>query len=288
MTKFFLSSVLVMALLAPYQKAQAKTPSCPTKGGESVFAWDLRTGVPICEQRADAERPVASLSKIASYLALKEKSDSIVISREDVDIKKNSRSRLDLGTWVPKKDAMLLSLMSSENRAAAALGRADKGGMEAHVRRMNALSKNARFVEPTGLAPENVASAKAMAKIFSLALNDERARQMMGTKSLRPEWSKKEWRHSFSGIREKWKGVIAAKTGYIEEAGRCLALAYENSEGRRVGVIILGAKEKKTRNEVVKAVLRMAGEKISWTEISVSRKAESRGLKKKKIAKKRS
>ena len=64
--------------------------------------------------------------------------------------------------------------MSSENRAAHALGRNYPGGMPALVRAMNAKARalgmsSAHFIEPTGLSSENVASPEDLSKLVIAA-----------------------------------------------------------------------------------------------------------------------
>ena len=67
--------------------------------------------------------------------------EQIQIVDADVDRFKYSSSRLSIGTTLTRRELLHLALMSSENRAAHALGRTYPGGMEAFVREMNAQAR---------------------------------------------------------------------------------------------------------------------------------------------------
>src|SRR3990172_11018963 len=90
--------------------------------------------------------------------------EPIYIDSADLDFVKDTRSRLGIGTGLLRRDMLRLGLMSSENRAAASLGRTYPGGSEAFVAAMNRKATglgmwDTRFVEPTGLSSENVSTA---------------------------------------------------------------------------------------------------------------------------------
>ena len=130
--------------------------------------------------------PIASLTKLMTGLVIAESNlsmdEPIKITQADVDTEKGSSSRLAVGTVLSRGDLMHLSLMSSENRAANALGRTYPGGMSVFVERMNqrALSlgmKDTRYVEPTGLSSRNQSSASDLAVLVSAAYKEPSLRE---------------------------------------------------------------------------------------------------------------
>ena len=100
--------------------------------------------------------------------------EGVSISDEDVDYLRGSRSRLHVGTTMPRETALLLALMSSENRAAHALARHYPGGLAAFIAAMNAKARSlgmvsTRFEDPTGLTSNNVSTANDLAKMVAAA-----------------------------------------------------------------------------------------------------------------------
>src|SRR5262249_60947489 len=122
--------------------------------------------------------PIASITKLMTAMVIIDRGldldARIVLAREDVDFKKGSKSRLKPGTVLTRNELLLLSLMSSENRAAAALGRTYPGGVQAFVAAMNAKAhalgmSSSRFVDPAGLSPANVSSGQDLARLAMAA-----------------------------------------------------------------------------------------------------------------------
>ena len=109
--------------------------------------------------------------------------ETLTISQEDVDTEKGSRSRLRVGTQLTREEMLHLALMSSENRAAHALGRAFPGGLSAFVKAMNARAallgmSDTHYVEPTGLSSQNQSSAKDLATLVKAAHEHQLIREL--------------------------------------------------------------------------------------------------------------
>jgi D-alanyl-D-alanine endopeptidase (penicillin-binding protein 7) len=148
-----------------------------------------------------------------------------------VDWKKGSRSRLEPGTILTRDELLCLALMSSENRAAAALGRTYPGGREAFVAAMNAKAAaigmtDSNFVDPTGLSAGNVASARDLAKLVRAAheypLIREYSTRERHTVTVRGR--PLAFRNTNGLVRSTQWEIGLSKTGYISEAGRCLVM----------------------------------------------------------------
>jgi D-alanyl-D-alanine endopeptidase (penicillin-binding protein 7) len=131
--------------------------------------------------------PIASLTKLMTGLLISEAKlpmdEQITITQDDVDTEKHSSSRLRVGTTLTRGEMMHLALMSSENRAAHALGRSYPGGLQAFVRQMNAKAKllgmnDTRYIEPTGLSSSNQSSAHDLAVLVNVAHADPLLREL--------------------------------------------------------------------------------------------------------------
>jgi D-alanyl-D-alanine endopeptidase (penicillin-binding protein 7) len=153
------------------------------------------------------------------------------LSREDVDLRKGTKSRLRPGTVLTRDELLMLALMASENRAAAALGRTYPEGMQAFVAAMNQKAAElgmteSRFVDPTGLSSGNVSSARDLAKLVYAAHGYELIREYStrdrATVSAfgRPV----NFRNTNGLVRNSHWEIGLSKTGYISEAGRCLVM----------------------------------------------------------------
>ena len=142
------------------------------------------------EKNSRTQLPIASITKLMTAMvtldARLDMDEPITINEEDADHYRSSR--LSAGTTLPRRDVMLLALMSSENRAAYALGRTYPGGLYAFTQAMNAKASmlgmnGAHFVDPSGLSPSNQASAMDLAKMVNAASQYKVIRQLSTTDS---------------------------------------------------------------------------------------------------------
>ncbi|MCQ9328565.1 serine hydrolase [Pelistega suis] len=203
-------------------------------------------------------RPIASISKLMTALVItrsKVNLDEIItITSDDIDRVKNSSSRLSVGTSLTRREALLLALMSSENRAAHALARTYPGGLSAFVREMNVMARNigmtrSRFVEPTGLSPLNVASPQDLVRLLQATAKEKLIHQFstsddysIVTSNGRPQ----QYRNTNRLVRNNdWK-INISKTGYIREAGNCLVMI-SKVEGKEMAIVLLNAQGGVTR-----------------------------------------
>ncbi len=201
--------------------------------------------------------PIASLTKLMTGLVVSEAqldlNEVIAISQDDVDTEKGSRSRLKVGTELTRGELMLLALMSSENRAAHALGRSYPGGMHKFVQQMNSKAaqlgmKDTRYVEPTGLSSNNQSSAQDLATLVGYASNNSQLRQLstspdhqiaIGDKTLNYVNTNRLTRNP------EWE-IGLQKTGYISEAGQCLVMQAKIA-GRKLIMVFLDSAGKLSR-----------------------------------------
>lgn len=213
----------------------------------------------IYDKNADKVMPIASITKLMTAIVTLDArlapNEIITIESTDVDKLKYTTSRLPVGSKLSRHELLKLSLMSSENRAAAALGRTYPGGTQAFVNAMNIKAKqmgmlNSRFVEPTGLSSNNVASARDLAKLVAASNRYTVIREFSTASqhSVSPgnKRGQLQYVNSNSLVRSQNWTIDVSKTGYLNEAGRCLVM-HAKISGQPVVIVLLNSWGKNTR-----------------------------------------
>lgn len=222
-----------------------------------VLVIDQDTHEVLFSKNEQAVLPIASLTKLMTALIISQArlpmKEVITISQEDVDTEKGSRSRLKVGTELTRAELMHLALMSSENRAAHALGRTWPGGMAAFVANMNTKARllgmrDTRYVEPTGLSSKNQSSAQDQATLVNVAYDDPLVRELSTSPSHEVEVGNRTLQFNNTNrlvSNPTWQ-IGLQKTGYISEAGRCLVMQ-ATVAGRKLIMVFLDSAGKFTR-----------------------------------------
>ncbi|MBA3771914.1 MAG: D-alanyl-D-alanine endopeptidase [Ramlibacter sp.] len=201
--------------------------------------------------------PIASLTKLMTGLIVSEAKlpmdEMILITQDDVDTEKGSSSRLRVGTMLTRGELLHLALMSSENRAANALGRAYPGGLQAFVSVMNAKAKmlgmkDTRYVEPTGLSSRNQSSAHDLALLVNTAHADPVLREFSTSPGHQVAVGNRTLQYNNTNRLVKSPGweIGLQKTGYISEAGQCLVMQTKVA-GRKLIMVFLDSAGKLSR-----------------------------------------
>jgi D-alanyl-D-alanine endopeptidase (penicillin-binding protein 7) len=225
--------VFVLALSVGF--AQAQEVRKVVLRSSSALVQDAGTGEIVYVKNADAVVSIASLTKLMTAIVILDSKldldEQIVLNREDAVGMKGSRSRLRTGLKLTRGDLLLLALMSSENRAAAALGHSYPGGLEAFVDAMNSKAAalgmtDSRFVEPTGLSPANVSNARDLAKLVRAAHGYPLIREYSTREraTVRASGRPLAYGNTNRLVHSSYWEIGLSKTGYISEAGRCLVM----------------------------------------------------------------
>ncbi len=218
---------------------------------------DQDTQQVLFSKNPQAVLPIASITKLMTALVVTEAAlpldEILTISQADVDTEKGSRSRLRVGTQLSRGEMLLLALMSSENRAAHALGRHYPGGMSAFVEAMNAKAQllgmsDTRYVEPTGLSSGNQSSAVDLARLVGAAYNHPILRELSTSREAQVDVGTRQlqFRSTNGLVRNPEWDIGLQKTGYISEAGRCLVMQAELA-GRKLIMVLLDSAGKYSR-----------------------------------------
>ncbi|GKT26257.1 serine hydrolase [Acidovorax sp. SUPP3334] len=218
---------------------------------------DQDTNEVLLSKNDHAVLPIASLTKLMTGLLVSQArlpmDEPITITQDDVDTEKFSSSRLAVGTTLTRGEMMHLALMSSENRAAHALGRTFPGGLEAFVAQMNAKAKllgmtDTRYVEPTGLSSHNQSSARDLATLVNVAHGDPMLRELTTSPSYEVAVGRRTLQYNNTNrlVKSPAWDIGLQKTGYISEAGRCLVMQAQIS-GRKLIMVFLDSAGKFSR-----------------------------------------
>ena len=260
-----LSKFLILALMFNSAALEARhAPArAPAKGADpqirssAVLVLDEASSTVLLSRQADAAIPIASITKLMTALVVLDAKqpldEMLVVTDEDREHGRGAFSRIAVGTRLSRSDLLHVALMSSENRAAHALGRNYPGGLPAFVAAMNVKARalgmhNARFVDPTGLSNGNVASPADLSKLV-IAASHEPTIQQFSTDELhavRVGRRMLEFRNTDLLVRNPAWNIVVQKTGYITEAGKCLVMK-ALIRGRAIVIVLLDSFGKYTR-----------------------------------------
>ncbi|HEY1182312.1 MAG TPA: serine hydrolase [Rhodocyclaceae bacterium] len=240
----------------------------------AFLVQDQTTGSVLYEKNASAVVPIASITKLMTAMVSLDAQPNLhevmTISEDDVDTLKGTRSRLKVGTQLTREEMMRLALMSSENRAASALSRYYPGGRPAFVAAMNRKAQSlglvdTHFEDSTGLTSANVSSARDLVKMVAAAHQYPLIREFTTTAEydVIVDGRVQEFHNTNSLVRSANSGwdIGLSKTGFINEAGKCLVMqAWFNQ--KPMIIVLLDSWGKMTRigdaNRIKKAVERYA------------------------------
>jgi D-alanyl-D-alanine endopeptidase (penicillin-binding protein 7) len=240
-------------------------------GGVSAGEPDIRSGVALIidhngnrlySRNATEVRPIASITKLMTAMVVLDADvpleDPVTITEQDRDRMRWSRSRLYIDeATLSRHDMLRVALMSSDNRAAHALGRTTfAGGMPAFVEAMNAKAKSlgmrdSQFADSSGLDAGNVSTAEDLVRLIHAAAQYPLIREVTssGAFTAHPYIQTKrgplEYRNTNPLTRDPRWDVELSKTGYIHEAGRCLVMQAVVAS-RRLYIVLLNADGKLT------------------------------------------
>ncbi|MBY0573837.1 MAG: D-alanyl-D-alanine endopeptidase [Undibacterium sp.] len=222
-----------------------------------AFVVDQDSSKVLFEKNSEVALPIASITKLMTSLvvieAKQDLNEILEVTNEDLDKEKGTGSRLQVGAKLSRADLLHIALMSSENRAASALGRNYVGGLPAFVAAMNAKAKalgmlETSYVDSSGLSSKNVASARDLVKLINVAYRYPLIREYSTDSKYVVNSGKRTLEYGTTNklvSNADWN-IGLQKTGYIAEAGRCLVMQ-AIIEGRAVVMVFLDSKGKYSR-----------------------------------------
>ena len=266
LTALILGSVLAFA--AGAASANDHEQSAAAREAEEAEGPDLKSAAAIVIEQGGGQVfyakniesvvPIASITKLMTAMVVLDANlplaERITVTAADLDDIKGTRSRLKLGTTLTRAELLHLALMSSENRAAAALGRTYPGGFRTFVAAMNQKAVElgmwrSRFVDGTGLSSENVSTAQDLVKLVEAAYRYPLIREYTTHPDHRLRLANGKfltYRNSNGLVKNPEWAIGLSKTGYISEAGRCLVIQARIA-ARPVIIVLLDSWGKLTR-----------------------------------------
>jgi D-alanyl-D-alanine endopeptidase (penicillin-binding protein 7) len=242
-----LAAITLPALAGP----NALDPAKLKLMSQSVLIIDPVSHETVYAKSADDVTPIASITKLMTAMVVLDAHPdldaTITIDSEDFDYLKGSRSRLGMGTELSRRELLRLALMSSENRAASALARSYPGGTDAFVAAMNAKAlslgmTHTSFHDSTGLSPQNVSTANELATMVGAAAEYPMIREFTTTPShfveVQPTGRILGFNNSNRLVKSGSWDIKLQKTGFINEAGRCLVMMAEIASKPMVIVLL--------------------------------------------------
>ncbi len=238
-------------------------------GSQSVLVVEDDTGKVLIEKNANTIVPIASLTKLMTAMVVLDKKqnldEQISIDKVDVDMLKHSTSRVPVGASIPRRDVLQLALMSSDNRAAASLGRTYPGGAEAFKAAVKAKiaalgMTQTTIEEPTGLSPNNKSTAADLVKMaVAASAYPEITRITTDAKDIiNINGRGVEYHNTNRFVGAKGWDIGLSKTGYTQEAGRCLIMRIK-AAGKNATLVLLNAGASSTRAFDALSIRRLMG-----------------------------
>ena len=229
--------------------AAAQGVPSPRVRAAAAIVFDPATGDALWELNAREPRPIASITKVMTAMLFLEQepdlSRDVVISRRDV--RRASTTYLRRGERVSLRDLVHLALVASDNVAARVLARASRWGTKRFISRMNAMAaelglEQTRFTDPSGLHEGNVSSAHDVSRLIAAAGREPEIARIMRKRSHRISTSRQSRVvRNTNRLLDSRSDIVGGKTGYINEAGYCLATLIRVGD-RAVSVVVLGAR----------------------------------------------
>ena len=243
----------------PKRRAHAELPDKTALRSSVALVQDAESGETLFDKNSETVLPIASITKLMTAIVVLEQKldldERVVVSQEDITSTRSSRirGRLRPGSALTRDELLLLALMASDNRAAAALARTAPGGSDSFVAAMNREAErlglhDTRYSDPTGLSPDNVSSAQDLARLVKAAHGYPLIREYSTRSSafVRARGGKVGFNNTNSLVRSgKWD-IELSKTGYISAAGRCLVM-HVRVASRDLVVVLLDSYGKYSR-----------------------------------------
>ncbi len=257
MTPFFKAGLLAISLFTASHYAIAAPLNNNLKHQElaagSALLVDLKTNQVLYSSNPDFIAPIASVTKLMTAMvtldAKQPLDEKLPIVIKDTAEMQGVFSRVRVGSQLSRYDTLLITLMSSENRAAASLAHHYPGGHEAFIKAMNAKAQalgmhSSHFVEPTGLSEKNVSSAHDLVLLIKAAQQYPLIKQFSTTDEKTIAFTKPNYTLGFRNTnalvrKDNWN-IQLSKTGFTNSAGHCLVMSTEMNN-RPVAFVVLDA-----------------------------------------------
>lgn len=242
MRRLFTILIILCILFFQTTVSSSAETECSAK---AAIVMESCSGTVLYEKNADLPLPEASTTKIMTALIVLERTNPnqrIKISEAAAAVE-GSQLGLTAGAELSVSDLLYVLMMKSGNDAAVALAEGICGSEEKFVVAMNEKAAalglaDTHFENPHGLpAEEHKTTARDLAELTAVALENEKFRQLVSTKQVRLEYKNIVLSNS-NKLLYVCDGIIGVKTGFTKAAGRCLVTAAERKGVRLICVTL--------------------------------------------------
>lgn len=268
------------AQLGPRPVGEGRRPPAQLSA-KAYLVLDRASGDTLSAQEPDRVFPIASLTKLATALVVFEVNPQLSgeVTIVATDLPADGKHIFEVGDRVRSRDLFAAMLIASANDAARALARSSQLTPKQFVTRMHQVSRRhgaaaVQFVEPTGLDPQNRATARAVARLADVAFRHPTIGPLLRRRELDISTLQGETRHVKTTNRlleelppQSSYEILGGKTGFIEEAGYNLVTAIRGPDGAEVLVVVLGADDHLARFSANLALARWAFSHFTWKNI---------------------
>lgn len=286
--------------LSAHAASTSSAQEYPRKANEffSAIVIDTVTKQTLYEYRADETHPAASLTKIPNAItaANLKPNWNKTVTLTAADEVGGGRLRVNTGTKITMRDLFFSSITASANNAATALARLSGLGYKPFIARMNKEAKklgaaHSTFVDASGMSPNNLTTARDMAKLMQAALQIQLFQKAATSKEYpvlvtQPK-TKTQTRviHNTNILLTQpehddlW--ITGGKTGYLPEAQYNLAIQVspynfsvkEPERRKKLLIVVLGAPTKEGSFATAKRLAEWAWNSHEFTPTtSISRR----------------
>lgn len=241
----------------PRYKVDGSGDLVPDLRAAAGIVYDADTNEILWQENADTQRSIASITKVMTAIVFLEENPDltrqVLVTRADT--LRASTTLLRTGDKWALDDILHLMLIASDNAAARVIARTSPRGYQGFIARMNEKAaelglESTHYVDTSGLLNENLSSAIDMARLITLASQNEQISSIMRL----PEYTVKNTRRTVTFrstnylVRAGDVDVRAGKTGFITKAGYCLATVLRLPQtGQNIAVVVFGARSNAAR-----------------------------------------
>jgi D-alanyl-D-alanine carboxypeptidase (penicillin-binding protein 5/6) len=280
-----LVAAALVAVAAPGSAAAAPAPPPRVPTAQAAIVVDARDGTVMFAKRPDAERAIASTTKLmTALLSLEEAKPGEVFAAPEYDAAPaESRINLREGERMTVHDLLEALLLESANDAAVDLAENIAGSREAFVKEMNDRAAelgldHTSYANPIGLdQPGNYSSARDLATLAGILLRNRRFARIVDM----PEATLESGAHprvveNRNDLVAAYPWVSGVKTGYTLNAGNVLVGAAERGPRARVVSVVLGEPTEASRDADTLALLRWGLGRFSRVKVLDDRRTLAR------------
>ena len=244
----------------PDSARSAEAPSDLVLRSTAVLVASQASGQVLFSRNDEKVRSIASITKLMTAMVVLDYNQAmdepVTITDEDIEATRRLGSRLAAGTTLSRAEMLRLSLMSSENRATAALARTSPGGYREFIAQMNMKSQalgmhRSRFEDSTGLHSGNVSTAQDLVLLVNAGMTYSTIREYTTTSALRVDTpgnraAQLQFNNSNQLVASSEWEIGLSKTGFIREAGRCLVMQ-TRINGEEMVIVLLDSDGRHSR-----------------------------------------